>query len=89
MEWCTILSTAKAMFRRNQYAKAVMNDVKKSAPRAFVPCPFIGEFKVIDVPPLEKLMSILPSAEYMVYIKITDPSLKVIVDAIFVFEKYH
>lgn len=58
IDWCYIMEKANSI--TNVYMKALIKDMKKSLPRLFDPCPFSGLVQLLNVPPQEKLMSILP-----------------------------
>lgn len=76
IEWCVIIKSANLLAKSNRYMKTILKDIKKILPRLVRPCPFVGSLDLIEIPPPEKLMSILPSAEYFVKIKITDAKVK-------------
>lgn len=61
IDWCYIMAKANSI--SNVYIKAIMKDIKKNLPRLFEPCPFQGLVQLLNVPPSEKFMSILPSGK--------------------------
>lgn len=87
IDWCYIMEKTNAI--SNSHFKALLKDLIKSIPRLFVPCPFIGLVDLLDVPPQEKFISIIPSGCYRIYIVIKDIKTNLVVKFLLEFENYH
>jgi hypothetical protein len=72
IEWCSLLKNINRLIKTNRFAKAAYKDVKEMAPAILDPCPFIGEFKLINVASPENVLSILPPADFIGKIRIKD-----------------
>lgn len=72
IEWCLVIKNINKVAKTNRYIKPIIKDFKTMVPQLFDPCPFVGEFKMINVGSPEHLMSILPTAEFSVKVKIKD-----------------
>lgn len=79
----------KANAISNSHIKALIKDMRKSIPRLFVPCPFLGLVELLNVPPQEKFISIIPSGLYRLRVIIKEIRINLIVDFILEFENFH
>lgn len=86
LEWCSIMDKVKSF--KSPHAKNMIKDMRKIVPRLFEPCPFIGSVKLLNIPPLERLHSILPAGVYRLEIKILELNMKLKVIAFFEMENF-
>lgn len=74
---------------KNPHAKNLIKDMKKIVPRLFEPCPFIGSVELLNVPPLGRLLSILPAGVFKLEIKIFELNYKLKVLVLFDMQNFH
>lgn len=88
IDWCYVMSQMNSV--KNGYYRALIKGLKKVAPRLFDPCPFIGLVELINVPPQEQLIGLLPSGCYKIRVTITEASMKFFLVYVLVeFENFH
>jgi hypothetical protein len=89
IEWCSILKNINQSSKTNRYFKPIIKDLKECYPRLFEPCPFIGELKLINVPPGERMASILPTGMYKTMVRIKDKKENCFVNIEYHFTRFH
>jgi hypothetical protein len=72
LKWCTVLEDLTKLSKTNRFIKPGFKDIKVIAPRLLDPCPFVGDFRLVNVGSPENILSILPSGDYMGKIRVKD-----------------
>jgi hypothetical protein len=72
VEWCSLLKNINQLGKTNRFIKPLYKDIKTIAPQLLGPCPFIGDFRIINVASPENILSILPAASLLGKIRIKD-----------------
>lgn len=70
--WCSNMRNFKKMSKSYRFLKPLLEDMKVVAPKLLQPCPFVGVLNLIDVPPPEKLTSVIPAGEYLSTVRVKD-----------------
>jgi hypothetical protein len=78
MDWCETMTKINSF--KNRYARVYMKEMKKKIPEIFRPCPVIGEFKLVNVMPFDKFMSVIPPGDYLMQQRLAETTLKVNID---------
>jgi hypothetical protein len=72
IEWCSALDNINKMAKNNRFVKPALKDIKAIAPKILEPCPFVGDFHLINIASPENVFSILPSGDYSGKVRIKD-----------------
>lgn len=72
LDWCNALKNFNQLAKSNRFVKPAYKDIKAIAPIILRPCPFYGDFRLLNVPSAENVMSILPAADFIGRARIKD-----------------